>query len=486
MALSNQRTSRKVLLAVYATLLVVGVLTIGKIHRDTVAASRTGALTRLSDATALVAAQINGDHVELLLRKYPEQGLLIKHTQDAWYYVMHDQLRRTTERLGLERPLYIVALNAGSYPTLLVATAAITPDLRAPFTGDKDLIRTALANQQYSIDDRASNELLAFDVVRNGGGTAVALVIGSLSADEAGAAASASLWQRIGVAALLYGLAAFVLFGSVGRWLKRDEDLHDALQQKHAHVADSIAYAAKIQRALVPRPEVYGELFAGSFVIDRPKDVVSGDFHWYHKVDENTCYVAAADCTGHGLPGAMMAAIGCSLLNEVVPRNTHLDPAELLAMLNSRLMTTLHQHGQKRGAGDGMDLGLCRIDRSKQEILFAGARRPLYWLHHGRISVINGDRKSIGGAHQESERRYTVHRLAYDPGDRIYLFSDGYVDQFGGPERQRFMSTRLQQMLQDNQDLPMHEQASLLETTFNAWRGAEEQVDDVSMLGLAV
>lgn len=473
-------------MAVYATLLVVGVLSIGRSHRETVAATRGSALVRLSDATALVAAQINGDHVELLLRKYPEQGLLIKHTQDAWYYVMHDQLRRTTERLGLERPLRIVALDPVSNPTLLVATAETTPELRAPFPGNADAFRNALSNEQYTIDDRANNELLAFDVVRNGGGTAVALVIGSLSADEAGAAADATLWKRIGIAALLYGLAGFVLFGSVGRWLKRDEDLHDALRKKHEHVSDSIAYAAKIQRALVPRPEVYTELFDGSFVIDRPKDVVSGDFHWYHKVDEHTCYVAAADCTGHGLPGAMMAAIGCSLLNEVVPRNTHLDPAELLSMLNSRLMTTLHQHGQKRGAGDGMDLGLCRIDRSRQEILFAGAHRPLYWLHNGRISVINGDRKPIGGAHQETERRYTVHRLAYDRGDRIYLFSDGYVDQFGGPERKRFMSGRLQQMLHDNQHVPMAEQAVLLEAAFTAWQGAEEQVDDVCMLGLAV
>jgi len=471
---------------VYATLLVVGVLSIGRGHRDTVQATRSAALTRLGDASAMVAGQINGDHVELLLRKYPEPGLLIKHTQDAWYYVMHDQLRRTTERLALDRPLHLVALDSTMMPTHVVATAEKEPMLRTPFTGDPQAIQAALGREEYSLDRSTSNELLAFEVVRNGSGTPVGLVIGSLSAEEALAAATSLLWQRIGLAALLYGIAAFVLFGSVGRWLKRDEDLHDALQKKHEHVSDSIAYAAKIQRALVPRPEVYNELFAGSFVIDRPKDVVSGDFHWYHKVDEHTCYVAAADCTGHGLPGAMMAAIGCSLLNEVVPRNTHLDPAEILSMLNSRLMTTLHQHGQKRGAGDGMDLALCRIDQSKQEILFAGAHRPLYWLHRGRITVINGDRKAIGGAHQEAERRYTVHRLAYDPGDRIYLFSDGYVDQFGGPERQRFMSARLQQMLQDNQHMPIREQANLLEAAFTAWQGAEEQVDDVSMLGLAV
>lgn len=470
----------------YATLLVLGVVVIAKSHRDARHSARSEALTRLGDATSLLASQINGDHVVLLLTKYPEQGLLIKHTQDAWYYVMHDQLRRTTERLALSHPLLIIASDSNQNTLRVVATADRQPMLGAPYTGDGVAIGEALAKEQREIVQRDRDELMAFDVLRNGAGSVVGLVVGHITVSEAELPAKALLWQRIGIAALIFGLAALVLFGSVGRWLQREEAVHDELQKRHDHVADSIAYAAKIQRALVPAPEVYKALFDDSFVIDRPKDVVSGDFHWCHRVNDSISYVAAADCTGHGLPGAMMAAIGCSLLTEVIPRNTHLDPAEMLALLNARLVTTLHQNGRTRGAGDGMDLALCRIDKERQEIVFAGANRPLYWLHHGRISVINGDRKGLGGAYQEPERRYTVHRLAYDPGDRIYLFSDGYVDQFGGPERQRFMTTRLRQLLHDNQHLPMKEQAAVLESAFIEWQGREEQVDDVCMLALAV
>jgi serine phosphatase RsbU (regulator of sigma subunit) len=133
-----------------------------------------------------------------------------------------------------------------------------------------------------------------------------------------------------------------------------------------------------------------------------------------------------------------------------------------------------------------MDIALCRVDRAQREILFAGAFRPLYWMHDGQLTVINGDRRPIGGNQHDAERRFTVHRLAYHAGDRIYLFSDGYVDQFGGPDGRKFMATRLSAILQQHQHLPLALQAEELERAFDAWKGAHEQMDDVCVLGLAV
>jgi serine phosphatase RsbU (regulator of sigma subunit) len=201
-------------------------------------------------------------------------------------------------------------------------------------------------------------------------------------------------------------------------------------------------------------------------------------------LDEDRCLVAVADCTGHGVPGAMMATLGCSLLNEVVLQDPWRDPAELLHHLNQRLIQSLHQQGQHKGAGDGMDIALCRIDRHMREIIFAGAFRPLYWIHDGQLTVINGDRKPIGGSHFEPERKFTVHRLAYHPGDRVYLFSDGYVDQFGGPEHKKFMLARFNALLLGEQHLGMDLQRDLLARVFDEWRGASEQVDDVCIMGL--
>lgn len=473
------------MMAVMAVLVVLCTVVIALTHVNEQRSQQAATLGRLSSATATLAAQLNGEQVVKLLAKYSEPDLIIKHTQDAWYYVLHDHLRRSTERLALERPMRIVAPDSLRGGMQIVVTADVRPTYRSPLTDLPDLnthVQGRMAGE-VRIDNRT---LLAFEALTDEHGNTVAYVLGETSVAAASAGAQASLWRNIILAIVLLVIAGSALFASVGRWVSRDAAAHDALQERHSSMADSIAYAGKIQRALVPAPQVYSEIFGDAFVIDRPKDLVSGDFHWVYRVDEHTTYVAAADCTGHGLPGAMMAAIGCSLLNEIVPNHAEKDPAELLGMLNTRLVTTLHQQGRKRGGGDGMDVALCRIDKRNNTILFAGAFRPLYWSHRDRLTVINGDRRPIGGAHQELERKYTCHRLATEPGDRIYLFSDGYVDQFGGPEGQRFMSTRLHALLDEHRTRNMADQRDVLERAFLDWKGNKEQVDDVCLLGIAV
>jgi serine phosphatase RsbU (regulator of sigma subunit) len=475
------------MIAVYGILILLCVAVMTMAHVDEHRRQREQALELLGSVTSTLAVQLNGEHVDLLRSKYQEPGLVIRNTQDAWYYVMHDHLRKAAERLQMDQGLQVLAFDSSRNELQVIVTSDIEPRYRAPYSHHTADILAHYEEGALLRKGRDSDEqLIAFDVLRNEAGQVSGIVLGSISGAAAAAQATATLWRNMLFALLLFVLAGIALFTSAGRWLQQDNAAHQALQQRHAGIADSIAYAGKIQRALAPPAALYDELFKGAFIIDRPKDMVSGDFHWVHRVDEHTCYVAAADCTGHGLPGAMIAAIGCSLLNEVVPNHADKDPAELLSMLNTRLVTTLHQQGQKRGAGDGMDMALCRVDRRAQEILFAGAHRPLYWLHGEKLTVINGDRKPVGGSHQQLDRRYTVHRLAYTPGDRIYLFSDGYVDQFGGPEGKRFMSMRLHALLSEHRHLDMAGQRDMLERAYLEWKGTTEQVDDVCVLGLAV
>lgn len=482
MNLQPKRTKHKVLLAVYATLFVLCAVMIAITHVAEKNSQRKQAETKLRSITSTLSEQLNAGHVESLLERYDGRGMLIKNTQDAWYYVLHERLRKAAERNELTMPLEVVVHDSVKQETQVIITSAETPTFRVPWSGDVRLLATNKAELKHY----TGTELIVNDAMRNEQGEVVAMIVARTPMDGIRSAAMATLLRNIVLALVLFGVAGVLMFRYVGRWLKQEEQVHERLQERHADITDSIAYAGKIQRSLVPSALIYDELFADSFVIDRPKDVVSGDFHWVHRIDAHTCFVAAADCTGHGLPGAMMAAIGCSVLNEVVPQHADLDPAELLSILHSRLVAVLNQQGKQRGAGDGMDVALCRVDRRSKEILFAGAFRPLYWLHQGQLSVINGDRRPVGGGHQDSERKFTCHRLAYTVGDRIYLFSDGYVDQFGGPERKRFMISRLHSLIAENQHLPMKEQAILFDRTFLDWKGNEEQMDDVSMLGLAV
>lgn len=487
MELRPKRTKHKVLYAVYAVLLVLCLAVIIIVHRGEQKSQQAQGLAQLRSITSTLSEEIGANNVVALAERYDSRGMVIKNTQDARYYVLHERLRKSALKNGLIAPLELVIHDQQKQEIQVIVTSEATPRFRDRWAGDQARLLT-LFGQAGNMEQgtEAQRELIAFDAVSDEAGSTVGMIVARAPKSTYAQSSTASLLRNIGIAVLLFGIAGFLLFRYVGRWLKVDEEAQQKLKERHEDMHDSIAYAGKIQRSLVPSALLYDELFADSFVIDRPKDLVSGDFHWVYRIDDNACFVAAADCTGHGLPGAMMAAIGCSLLNEIVPANAHKDPAEVLSILHTRMVATLNQQGKQRGAGDGMDVALCRVDRKNNEILFAGAFRPVYWVHQGQLSVINGDRRPVGGGHIGEERKFTAHKLAYAAGDRIYLFSDGYVDQFGGPEQKRFMTARLSELLVAHRDLPLKEQAQVLEKAFLDWKGAGPQVDDVCMLGLAV
>lgn len=481
-------TSGKVMLMLYGASLVVGVVLIVHSHQSEEVALRQHAMAGLTGVTGTLSAQLDGTRITRLLDTYDSRGMLVKNTQDAWYYITHDALRKSAQAAGLTTPLLVVAYDAQKQELQSVVTSGEQPVLRNAYAGP-----AAAAIQQFLHEGGQDplrltdhEQLVSVDAVRNVQGHVVGALVASTPMATLKEAATAQMWHEAGLAAAIFAGLGLLLFRRVGSLVRREEEQRNNLQLHQDNVNDSIAYASKIQSALIPSPELYREQFEEYFVLNRPRDVVSGDFHWYHKIDAHTCLVAAADCTGHGLPGAMMAAVVCSILNEMVRDHQLGDPADLLAELNRRLIRTLHQEGRRSGTGDGLDIALCRIDRQEREILFAGAFRPLYWMHDGQLTVINGDRKPVGGSQYGMERNFSVHRIAYTEGDSIYLFSDGYVDQFGGPDRKKFMTTRFNEILVANHQLPMAMQAEALDRAFDDWKGGHPQVDDVCILGIAV
>lgn len=481
-------TSRKVLYTLYGTLIVLSVALIAWLHNGQLKSLESQAFARMGGVTGTLGSQLDGGRVARLLERYDSRGMLINSTQDAWYYVLHENLKKTAEANGLEEPLYILAFDKGKNELVIVVTSGDRPTLRDPFDGgaSASVIAYLTADRVDAQRGIWGEDVAAFDAVRDSRGRVTGVVYTSSPRAALVSVANGRLLRNIAMCAVALLVIGLFLVRSVGRMVEREEAARDHWRQRHEGITDSIAYAGKIQGALVPRAEQFREMFPDHFVLNRPKDVVSGDFHWYHRLSEDVCLVAAADCTGHGLPGAMMAAIGCSLLNELVTQHPHKDPAELLGLLSERMVGALNQSGQRIGAGDGMDVALCRVDRRQRELLFAGAFRPLYWMHDGQLTVINGDRQPVGGSQHGDRRKFTVHRVAYHAGDRLYLFSDGYVDQFGGPERKKFMSARFNEMLASNHHLPMAEQAAVLDKTFLDWKGDNEQVDDICVVGLAV
>lgn len=256
------------------------------------------------------------------------------------------------------------------------------------------------------------------------------------------------------------------------------------IERKNRDITDSITYAKRIQSSILPPQEMLSGQFQESFIFFLPRDIVSGDFYWFHPFN-GKMMICAADCTGHGVPGAFMSMIGTTLLNDIVKHNKVNSPADILHRLDLEIKTLL-QKNEGHTTRDGMDISIVEIDPKKRSVRLASAKRPVFLFINGELNVYKGIRRSIGDSIMEDDSAFVNMSYQLNKNDSIYLFSDGYADQFGGPEGKKFMTANIRKLLLDIHHLPMEEQARRLRDTFIEWKGDQEQVDDVVFLGLRV
>ena len=256
----------------------------------------------------------------------------------------------------------------------------------------------------------------------------------------------------------------------------------EIIEQKNQSITDSIQYASRIQAAVLPPADFLTELGFDNFILYKPKDIVSGDFYW-GMTKKDKIIVAAADCTGHGVPGAFMSMLGHAFLDEIVNTSEIKDAAGILNLLRDEVINTLKQKGMVGEARDGMDISLCIINREEGMLDFAGANNPLYMVRDGNFIKCQADKMPIG-IHVTDLSPFTNNRLEFKPGDYIYLFSDGYADQFGGPKGKKFMYKPFQRLLLKIHKEPLKKQQEILDKTFMDWMGKNDQVDDVLVIGM--
>ena len=261
--------------------------------------------------------------------------------------------------------------------------------------------------------------------------------------------------------------------------------IEQEIKEKNKKISDSINYAQRIQTAILPDTNVLQEYFPRSFIFYRPKDVVSGDFPWMFKKD-NHFYIAAVDCTGHGVPGALLSFIGYFLMNNIVNASHSMTAAELLDGLHLDVRRTLRQDQEGSNGRDGMDLALVKIDLESNELQFAGAHNPLYYMSDGELSVYKGSRKGIGGKPlaKKIEKDFENNVLRYKKGDQFFIFSDGLPDQVGGPKGRKYQSKRIREALELGSDRTMAHFESHFTNDFYDWMGEFKQVDDVLLIGI--
>jgi len=266
---------------------------------------------------------------------------------------------------------------------------------------------------------------------------------------------------------------------------KKLQKISRDINNANSKVKQSIDYANKIQQSILPATKHLQKKFPQSFIYYKPKDVVSGDFPWYYDRGDDI-YIAAVDCTGHGVPGAMLSFIGYFLLEEIAGHTEVLQPSIILDRLNIGVKKTLRQDKIGIEARDGMDIALCKINLKKMEVDFAGAYRPLYVVSEGKLIEYKGNRKPIGGIYHNNSGNFTNHSMKIRKGDSIFIFTDGMPDQFGGemPEEDQYSIERIQRIIQNNQHLPMPVMAVKFDGDFEKWKGNTMQYDDVLMIGI--
>lgn len=305
-------------------------------------------------------------------------------------------------------------------------------------------------------------------------------------------------WFHVSLAIIIIGSTVFfikrrervlreekeLLEATVEERTKELREQKEIVELQNEHITESIEYASNIQKAILPSVSEMQRAFEDHFVMYRPKDTVGGDFYWVYSQDDIS-WAAAVDCTGHGVAGAFMSMIGSDLLNQIIIEKQIQEPATVLDELDKGIKLAFAQSEKEFETDQGMDVSLVRLDRKAKTLKFAGAQRPLFMVVDGELQEVEGDKVSISCAEQMNAEQFNSHQLSYSSGTKLYLFSDGIVDQFGGPKGKKFMQRRLRDFINENHHLSLTDQATALDNTFDDWKGTEhDQLDDVMLMAI--
>lgn len=257
------------------------------------------------------------------------------------------------------------------------------------------------------------------------------------------------------------------------------------IELQNKDISDSIDYALQIQQARLPHIEVIQQKFPEFFVLFLPRDIVSGDFYWYGETDSKKHILSVVDCTGHGIPGAFMSMIGMDALNYAILEKDLETPAQILNSANKFISSSLKQTSESSHSRDGMDAAICVFDENLTQVKYAGANRPLWIVRNQELLQFLPNKISIGG-HSETNFAFQEQEISLHAGDSLFLFSDGYADQFGGKKNKKFLTKNLKNLLVQIADLPASEQQSILHTTLKEWKGEFPQIDDILIVGVKI
>jgi len=447
-------------------------------------------LEKIESIAKTLALSIDGDKLENLILKNEKDSIVVNQ---QYYNEVHQILKECHLLNELESPIYTLHKKENSDEFLFGVTSADESYFKHNYSDYPENFEKAYWSgaDLGRYETKTGEYLSSVYPIKNAKQVVIGAIEVDLPFDFFIAEAKNNLLKKSGISLAVYILIGLAVFRLISKIVNLDEEEKKLTQEKqkmkdyeHEELASSMTYARKIQHALWPSNDVIKEQVSDFFSINMPKDVVGGDFYWHYKLpNKNQFIVIHADCTGHGVPGAMMSVLGNSIFSQIVVNFGVTEPKQVLNLANKKLIELLQQE-REDNVDDGMAVSAGLIDIDNMTLKYSGAHQNALIVRNGQSFPLKGDKYPVGGAHYNVERNYSQETFLLEKDDAFYLFSDGFKDQFGGPSNKKFMASKFYSLLVENSLKAMDIQKEIILNSFRAWRGNHEQIDDVSLVGI--
>ncbi len=461
-------------------------------HYSSIERTKNKHIEKLESIGKTVILSIDPDKLEDLVNENCKDSIT---THQKCYNLIHDKLRECHVTNVLESPIYTIHKKEKGEGYMF----GVTSEEKAYFRHEY-MDYPAGLDSLYSIGGSLGKyktergEWLSYvHPINNSKGELIGAIELDLPFDSYIQEAKDNLLKKSGIGLAVYiiiGLAVFRLIAKIVNLDAEEKKLTVEKQKmkeyEHQELTSSMTYARKIQNALWPSNEIIKDQVSDFFSINMPKDLVGGDFYWHYKVPgKNQFIVIHADCTGHGVPGAMMSVLGNSIFSQIVVNFGVTEPQQVLNLANKKLIELLQQE-KEENVDDGMAVSAGLIDVDNMTLKFAGAHQNALIVRNRQSFPLKGDKYPVGGAHYNIDRNYSQETFLLEKDDTFYLFSDGFKDQFGGPSNKKFLASKFYTLLIENSLKAMEEQKESILNAFRKWKGNHEQIDDVSLVGIKI
>lgn len=452
-------------------------------------------LNQLMGVVSGVSSSFDGDLHQELLEKYPWRDDISEFGQDPLYDQIAQSLAVTQKANGLSSKIFTMFYDEEERIFLFAVSSDTTEMI---FRHKYEMYPNILLDKMNEggkierYDSETGEWISAFFPLKNKQGE----VIGVIQADMEFSAFKKKAFDQFKTQALIslivIILISLSIYPYVRNVLREDEELKTALfeqkqliEERNKDLQESLNYAGQVQEAMLPSSTTFEQILPNSFVFYQPKEKVSGDFYWITK-EEDTVFLALSDCSGHGIPGALMSMIGLSKLTSIHTHHPDFEPHEILGQMDTEVTKSLTVKSYRSSTTDSMEVGICKVDTRNKKVIFSGGMVDLLQVRNGEIIEHKGDRFPIAGGDSYDKGKFDQTIVKGEAGDAFYLFSDGYADQFGGAKQKKFMNKNFKKLLLEIHELSSTEKQEKLTKEFNQWKGDTEQLDDVLVIGFTV